>query len=214
MITTCTKGGKKDNKKIVNYLHSPLVFSMESTTLSSFGCAEKNAEVVSLRWRRWVRMYSIGIRLVDYLVLSAGMKMKARGKQQCTIVRFVLGLQRSFDKTRQPMAMATLLPVSSASAKAPPRPNLVMSIRNIELMFVNSQLCKTWSTPLGKKHSVAAYSAWLGVLHKPLQPFDRLQLLVQLFFYFLLSHPPTPKELRLGSEKLFIVSQCHSNEKI
>lgn len=153
-------------------------------------------------------------------IRPADMQMKARGKKQCTIVRFVLGLQRSFDKTRQPMAMATLLLVSSASAKAPPRPNLVMSIRNIELMFVNSQLCKTWSTPLKKKHSIAGYSAWLSgfvsnaILHKPLQPFDRLQLLVQLFFYFLLCHPPTPKELRLGSEKLFIVSQCHSNGKI
>lgn len=97
-------------------------------------------------------------------IRPADMQMKARGKKQCTIVRFVLGLQRSFDKTRQPMAMATLLLVSSASAKAPPRPNLVMSIRNIELMFVNSQLCKTWSTPLKKKHSIAGYSLDLVAL--------------------------------------------------
>lgn len=57
--------------------------------------------------------------------------------------------------------MATLLPISWASAEAPPRPNLGMSIRNIKLMFVNSQLCKNCHchcTPKRKKHSIAAHS--------------------------------------------------------
>lgn len=158
--------------------------------LSSFGCAGKNVKSGEPTEKKigghvpnWTKNSTLPCTM-------SRMQMEATGKHQCTMVWFVMGLKRSYDKT------AAIGNGNSAPCFPghPPRPSFGMSIRNILLMFVNSQLCKKCSTPKKKKkHSIAAYfcsTSWFAsnaILHKPLQPFDHLQLLNEFssFFFFI-----------------------------